>query len=161
MVLFNGFPVSFFIRKKSPLFPSKQKGGKDFSLPHVATYCDLLQPIATYMKPLRCCRLLLHSLKNLLADVEADLHGERDHESVADLRPARLIRCLLLHLRGELHCVLLNDWHASLDEVCEELLLRLLYDVERALLHCVERAVSDFCPLAHNTSFLSIQSVCS
>ena len=53
----------------------------------LATYlqptCNLL---ATYMKPLRSYRLLLHRMQNLLADVEADLHGERDHESVADLQ---------------------------------------------------------------------------
>ena len=47
----------------------------------IATYCNLLQPLRSY-------RLLLHRLQNLLADVEPDLHGERDHESVADLRPA-------------------------------------------------------------------------
>ena len=52
----------------------EQISDKDFSLPHVATYCDLLRPIATAMT-LRCCRLLLHRLQYLLADVETDMRG--------------------------------------------------------------------------------------
>ena len=103
----------------------------------------------------RCC-LLLHRLQNLLADVDADLHGERDHDGVANLRPSCLIRCLFLHLRGELRRVLLDDGYARLEEVRKELLLRLLDDVERALLHRIKRAVSDFCPLTHNHSSFPI-----
>ena len=104
----------------------------------------------TAMKPLCRSRLRLHRLKNLLADVEADLHGERDHDGVADLRPAGFARGLFLDFRGELRRVLLDDGHARFNEVREELLLRLLDDVERALLHRVERTVSDVRPFAHD-----------
>ena len=58
-----------------------------------------------------CRRLLLHRLQNLLADVEADLYGERDHDGVADFRPAGFARGLFLDFRGELRRVLISIIH--------------------------------------------------
>lgn len=67
----------------------KKIGGKDFLLPPFATYfATYLQPIATRIEPLNpLCRsrLRLHRLQDLLADVEADLYSERDHDCVANL----------------------------------------------------------------------------
>lgn len=38
-----------------------------------------------------CC-LRLYRLKNLLAYIEAELHGKRNYNGIADLRPAVFIR---------------------------------------------------------------------